>query len=559
MGLSACETPSPIDSTPAQIHPAATRPEAIKASRLSATLLYDILVASIASQRNNPAAALEALSRAAYQSRDHRIISRAIQLAMDMAEYQQAIELARLFSRLQPDNYPVILTLANAQFKMGEKQAAYALLVNLINQQETGDSPVLRDIATLLSRQDQSVVLSDFLQYVDNDPDNAQLVLTAAILAGRIENTEEFMRLLDKTLEIKPDWEYPAALKLSELSSHDPDSMTGFAEQYLAANPEHENFKSRYARILLSENQTDKALELMQSILALNPESAYTLFAIGAVYMEKGLPEQAKAALVRHLALSPNNDQARIYLSDIEFAQDNYTAAINYLHGVASQRYYLDAQIKIARIIARRNNVDSALQYLQQIDVYNDNDKTRLILEQGGLLQDHKLFHRSIRLLNQGLKQFPQQPDLLYNRGLLAAQLELLEVHERDMRKLIELQPDNAHAYNALGYTLADRTDRLTEAMELISKAHQLLPDNGFILDSMGWVHYRLGNTQQAIRFLRQALQVRQDAEIAAHLGEVLWVAGARDEALEIWRQGTEWGVDNTILQDTIKRLSAQP
>ena len=139
------------------------------------------------------------------------------------------------------------------------------------------------------------------------------------------------------------------------------------------------------------------------------------------------------------------------------------------------------------------------LKHLQQIDTLNNDEITRLILEQDALLRDYNLYHRSKLVLDDGLKRFPNNPDLLYNRGLLAAQLELLDLHEQDMRKLIEIEPDNAHAYNALGYTLADKTDRLEEALILISKANALLPDNPFILDSMGWIHFRLGDHEKAL------------------------------------------------------------
>ncbi|WP_423910320.1 tetratricopeptide repeat protein [Candidatus Spongiihabitans sp.] len=573
--IGACQSPSPTAAIFAhssiQAHGQApeqateTKPQ----SQLTAELLYDLLVASIASQRNRPIVAQEALSSAAYQSRDHRIISGAIQLAMDLEEYQQAMALAQFFNRLQPDNYRIILSLAKAQFKLGEHQNALALLIDLVKNQTAHnilpDILVLQDIAALLSAQNQKTVLPEFIKYVEKNSANEQLTLTAALLASRLGNADEFIRLLDKTLELKSDWEFPGTLKLSELSNRDLNSMTSFAENYLKANPEHEKFKFQYARLLIQQDNIDSALDHLKEILVFNPDSADTLFTIGIIYLDKDLLAESKKALERYLELNLKNDrnrqktdQSRIYLADIEFELKNYSAAALHLHGVSSQRYYLDAQVKMAWVIAQRDDIDSALNHLQQIYTANDDQRTRIILEQDVLLREHNQLDRSRLVLNEGLEEFPEHPDLLYNRGLLAAQMELLELHEQDMRKLIGLQPDNAHAYNALGYTLADQTDRLDEAMDLIAKANELLPDNGFILDSMGWVHFRLGHNEQAIKFLRQALEVRQDAEIAAHLGEVLWVTGHKDEALKIWQQGTEWGPENSILKNTIDRFSQQ-
>ena len=164
-------------------------------------------------------------------------------------------------------------------------------------------------------------------------------------------------------------------------------------------------------------------------------------------------------------------------------------------------------------------------------------DKVSIIQEQSRMYREEGMLDRTRELLDEGLERFPDQPDLLYNRGLLFAQMDMLQLHEQDMRTLIGIEPDNAHAYNALGYTLADKTDRLDEAMDLIVEANRLLPDNGLILDSLGWVHYRLGNTGKALEYLEQAWETQQDAEIAAHLGEVLWMIGQYDAAREIWYQ----------------------
>lgn len=312
----------------------------------------------------------------------------------------------------------------------------------------------------------------------------------------------------------------------------------------------------QFARHLIENGDMEPALEQLDIALDMDPDSLEALFATGAIYFEQGDLVHSQDYFIRYLRLDPDNDRARIYLSDIEYRQGNYTAASNYLHGVASRPYYLEAQIRLATILAKLHEVDTGIRHLRQIDVASDEDQIRLILQQDLLFREYDRYAQSKQALDEGLKQFPDHPDLLYNRGLVTAKLNRLDLHERDMRKLIEIEPDNAHAYNAFGYVLADKTDRLEEAMALIKKANALLPDNPFILDSMGWVHFRLGNTSKAIEYLMLALDARQDAEIAAHLGEVLWVTGSREEARKIWEKGIEWDPGNGILKQTIERLS---
>ena len=179
----------------------------------------------------------------------------------------------------------------------------------------------------------------------------------------------------------------------------------------------------------------------------------------------------------------------------------------------------------------------------------------RVYLAREQVLRDSDQPQAALKLLDAALLEIPDDPDLLYSRGLVTAMLHMVNRHERDMRQLIALEPDNAHAYNALGYTLADQTDRYDEALELIKKALELLPDDPFILDSMGWLQYRMGNLVAALEYLQQAIDQSPDAEIAAHLGEVLWMTGAKDEARTTWRDGKNTDPGNPVLIDTLRKF----
>ena len=569
LALSACTSAPPKQLPETGISEPTAKPNTIDLSKkskkteqnesqLTSELLYDILVASIAARRNQPEIALDSLARAAYQSKNPRLIAESIQLAMDNEEFERAISLAKLLNTLQPENYLIILSMAKAQFSLGEYEIALNLLVDLTERYGEEQIYVFQDTASLLAAQEDDSIINDFWDLADASSDNPGLILTSALLASRLEDSNNYIQQLERVMALRPEWETPAILLLTQLINDEPDKVTSYADLHLGKFPRHTRFRLQYSRYLIQNNQLDSALVQLNEIIDIDPGDSDALYTAGLVYLEQNDLANSKDFLARHLALSPSNDQARIYLSDIEFREENYIAASNHLHGVAGQRHYLDAQIRLGIILARRLGIDSGIKHLQKIDVVAESDKIRLILEQNLLLREYDQADKAKIIFDEGLKRFPDNPDLLYNRGLLAAELELLELHEKDMRKLIEIEPDNAHAYNALGYTLADKTDRLEEAMKLIEVANSLLPNNPFILDSMGWIHFRLGNNIKALEFLRQALETRQDAEIAAHLGEVLWIIGDKDEAREIWKKGREWGPENEILKQTIERLSQQ-
>ena len=487
---------------------------------------------------------------------------------MTNQEFQQAIDLARLLEPFEPDDYLTALSVARAHFWLGEIDSGLDLLADLTEKCNQNHGYIFQAIAELFISTKNAALFDPFRKLVESRPDNAALQMAAAHLAAKQNQPKRYVEQLNRVLALEPDWEFPATLLLMQLnyggnddSAFDHNTAASkytnqFAMERLEAHPEQLRFRLQFARHLIENGDMNLALEQLNIALDQNPDTLDALFATGAIYFGKNDLVNSRDYFVRYLRLEPDDSQARIYLSDIEYRQGDYVAASNYLYGVTSRQYYLDAQIRLAVILAKRYEVDAGIRHLQQIDVVSDEDKIRLILQQDLLLREYDRYDQSKQVLDEGLKWFPDHPDLLYNRGLVTAKMDLINLHERDMRKLIEIEPDNAHAYNAFGYTLADKTDRLEEAMVLIKKANALLPDNPFILDSMGWVHFRLGNNSKAIDYFMLALDARQDAEIAAHLGEVLWVTGNREEARKIWEKGIEWDPGNGVLKQTIERLS---
>ena len=524
---------------------------------LSTELLYDLLLARIAVQRGRNEVAMTSLSRAAHLSRDRRIVAQAIGLAARLEDHQRVIALSDLLTDIAPNNTRHHLLLARAQFATGRGDEALQLLIDLARRQKVGGEGVLKSIATLLTAQSpEESLLPRLLREIDAWPQSPELKLTAALLAAELKQDEVFRELINQALALRPGWEIPAMLKLSDLTDFAPPRMAVYADDFLREFPAAKQFRIHYGRLLMNADQLKKSLAQFEIVLQQDPQSSEALLASGVAYLtQENLPE-ALERLSESLALNPQDDRARLHIADIKIAQDAFGAAMAVLREVSAPAYYFDVHTRLAFVIAKQHGIEAGIRHLTEIDARTEAEAVRVILAQDLLYRDFDLPERAMTVLDAGLAQMPKHPDLLYNRGLLAAQLNLLALHERDMRALIALQPDNAHAYNALGYTLADQTERLDEALELITRALEMMPNSPYILDSMGWVNFRIGNNDKAIEFLRRALDAQKSAEIAAHLGEALWAAGNRREAGEIWARGKKWEPDNAVLLDTMKRFS---
>jgi tetratricopeptide (TPR) repeat protein len=252
----------------------------------------------------------------------------------------------------------------------------------------------------------------------------------------------------------------------------------------------------------------------------------------------------------------PNPDQARLYLGQVSEERERYDDALKWYESVAPGEEYIGAQVRYASVLAKQGNLAAARKHLQQVAAPDTQQRVRLVQAEAQLLRDANLYRESFELLGKALEKMPNYPDLLYDYAMAAEKVQRFDLLEENLRKLIQIRPDHAHARNALGYTLADRNERLEEAHALIDAALKLSPDDPFIMDSMGWVLFRQGLQQQSLEFLQRAHILRPDADIAAHLGEVLWAMGNREQAQKIWSDALRETPKNELLQNTIKRFA---
>jgi tetratricopeptide (TPR) repeat protein len=326
--------------------------------------------------------------------------------------------------------------------------------------------------------------------------------------------------------------------------------------EFLTAHPDARELRLAYARALVSANQVTEARTEFTRLTRDFPRNAEVSFAAGLLSLQVGDLEEARDFLTQTLEYDPRDpDTVYYYLGQVsERMKQPEVAATRYAE-VKSGNYLVPARARQAALLAQAGKLDEALALLAFTQAENDTQKVRLIEAQSELLRDSKQLEAAYQMLTDGIKRFPDSSNLLYDRAMVAEKLDKLDVLEADLRRVIAMRPDDAQAYNALGYTLADRTNRLAESIALLDKALSLAPDDPFVLDSVGWAQYRAGNLARAQEYLERAYRLRPDPEIAAHLGEVMWASGQRIEAGKLWQTSLQTHPQNEILLETLNRL----
>jgi len=527
--------------------------------QLSGDLVYKVLVGEMAASRGQRDTAAESMMDAARMARDPRLAERATRIALEAERFDLAKEAASLWVDLQPDRDRPLESLALINVERGRIDEAASRFTELLDRGGKPDGAELRRIARLLGQlSNKANALATMEQIVAHYEDSPDAHFAEAFLADRVGRDQRVLEALGRALALRPDWQEAALAKLGHLiqNKYPREEVAAFAVEFLEAAPKATRVRISYARYLIDQEASGAALEQFRRVLDHEPENTTALMSAGLLSIQEEKYKKARKYLERHLELTPENDQVRIYLGQIAEEQERYADAEKWYREVSAQDQLFDARLHLGTVVYERQGVDSAMKHLETVNAHDENEFVRLALTKELVLRRADKLQQAKSVLDDAVARYPGNNDLLYARGLLAARLNQINEHEQDMRALLEDNPNNAHALNALGYTLADATDRIQEAYDLISKALKMRPDDPFILDSMGWVQYRLGNHQDAIEYLERALAKREDAEIAAHLGEVLWVTGNKERARDIWKRARRENPDNHVLNETIERFT---
>lgn len=524
---------------------------------LTENLLYEYLLAEIAVQRGNVALSAQAYVDLAKRTRDPRIARRATEVALFARMNNAAIEAATIWHEADPGSTRALEALAGMLVSVGRYDEALPRLKEVLAS-STGD-PASR--FTLLPRmlanaQDKHAALKLTQNLAADYPKIPEANFAVARMAVNVGEDRIALEEVRKARQLRPDSESAVVLEAQILQKTSPDQAAAVLAAYLQSYPQAREARLAYARTLVAQKRFTEARTEFQKLMTGLPDSTEMAFAVALLSLQLKDYDSAEKYL-KGLLNTPYRDKdgVRLYLGQVAEERKNLPEALKWYGEVGEGEQYVQAQIRYAQVLAKQGKLDEARAGLHQAAAKNSQQRIQLILAEAQLLRDANQPKAAFDLVGQALDRVPNNPDLLYDYAMLAEKLERVDILESSLRKLIEIQPEHAHAYNALGYSLADRNQRLPEAQALIEKALKLAPDDSFIIDSMGWVLYRRGNLKDSLAYLRRAYAGRPDPEIAAHLGEVLWALGERSEAERVWGDATKDSPDNETLANTIKRL----
>jgi len=525
-------------------------------AELNQELLFKFLMSEIAAQRGDSRLAAQGYLDMAKSTRDPRLAKRATEIAAYGRLQGQALEAARLWLELDKNNPQARQTLAALLVSSNKLTEAKPLLEALVTADGNPAAGFMQLNSLLAKHPDRNAVLAITKELAKGYPQLPEAHFAVAQAAFSAGKYDEAAAEIKQAMDMRPDWEAGALFNAQLLQQRgSTEKAVEYLQGFLHGYPKSREVRANYARLLLNNKDLKEARAQYQLLLQDQPANADIVVTIGLLSLQMGEYESAETWLKRGLELRYRDpDSLRFYLGQVCEERKRYDDAMKYYAAVQGGDQYVPAQARYAFLLGRQNKLAEAREYLQNVQTANDEQRALLIQAEAQLLREAKDYQQSYDLLNKALEKQPENVDLLYDSAMAAEKLDRIDVVEANLRKLIALKPDHAQAYNALGYTLADRTDRLKEAKGYIDKALKLSPEDPFILDSMGWVLYRLGDSKQALTYLQRAYTQRPDPEIAAHIGEVLWVRGQQQEAEKVWRDASKENPDNELLQATIKR-----
>jgi tetratricopeptide (TPR) repeat protein len=577
------ERPAPTRGTKPTPAPAAAKPTDAKLasdpiaqpSALTAELFYEILMGEMTTRSGDPGSGYALVLDAARRLRDGKLFQRAVEIALQSRSGDAALAASRAWQETLPnsrDARRIELQILIALNRISE--TVEPLRAEIAATPQIERPMLMAVIARNYSRaSDKKLAASVVEQALVDELKSPTTGGLAWATVGRLRlNAGDTSGALDaafKGQQLDPASDAPAALALEMIGPGQPLAEP-IVTRHLANNPKASpDLRIAYARVLVENRRFADSTAQLQALTTARPELAEPWLLLGSLQAQARQDAAAEASLKRYVDLAATQKdaedrqrgttQAYLVLSQLAERRKDFTAAERWLARVDSTDELVVAQTRRAGLLARQGKLPQARELVRGLPERTAEDKKQKFLAEVQLLRDAKQFQAAYDMLAQASAAAPNDSDLVYDQAMVAEKLNRLDEMERLLRRLIELKPENQNAYNALGYSFADRKIRLEEARTLIQKAVQLAPEDPFIADSLGWVEFRLGNTTEAIRILEAAYKTRPDPEIGAHFGEVLWTSGQKDRAVTIWKEALLTDAENETLQETLKRLRVKP
>jgi len=552
-GCTALSKPAPTPQPPAQV--IETPAEPIEYGQFRQDTLFDLLTAEIAGQRNRFDIALDNYLHQARETRDPGVTERAMRVAEFLGAEEPALDMAQLWVELDDSNPEALRSAAIHLARTGQHEQAMEMMQRALDLHGETHFDFLALAAAESDAPTREALLESLTQMLERHPENTQLVFAKALLLQQAGREEEALSLLEGHPGTN---EAPSAILLHSrlVVAQDPKRAEQILYTGLESFPADTRMRLLLARMLVTGGDYRAASTQYAKLVQDNPQDPDLRLSLGLIYLELDQPTEAVDQLQQVLQISPNNNTARYHLGNAQLAAGQPEAALTTWQQIDSGNELLTSRLRISQLLVSQGKLDELGNLLQQDrEDYPQHALTFYQIEIEALSgQPEKAMQRT----NTALQAYPLESSLLYTRAMLHDQLGNPAGTEQDLRSILEREPDNAMALNALGYTLADRNERLHEALSMLQRAAELEPDDPAVRDSLGWVYYRLGDLERAEQLLRGAFAEFPDQEVAAHLGEVLWRQGNKKEARKVWKQGLEQSPDSELIPATRNRLEAE-
>jgi tetratricopeptide (TPR) repeat protein len=546
-------------------------------SQLDAQLFYQLLLGELNIQEGDVGTGFALMLDAAQKKHDAQLYRRAVDIALQARSGESALKATRAWSKdfpetIDPDRLTLQILLA-----MNRPEETGAVLSKLLarsTEAERTDS--INAIPLTYARvADKAAALRVVKEALEPEFKRPEQAAAAWTTLGRMQlaadQRSDALASAEKGHKADPASVFPALLALELMEQGQVMAENIVRQQLKARPPSNANGTAvalSYARILLDLQRNADARSLLKSLTQDHPDLPEPWLLQGSLQVQDNALKAASASLETYMRLARESDdersargltQAYLLMSQIAEKQNDLEAANAWLDRIENADDIMAAQMRRASLLARQGKLEEARAHLRNQPVRRPTDIRLKLVAEAQLLRDFDQWDEAYKVYGEAAKAFPEDEELVYNQAMMAEKANRLDDMERLLRQIIATKPDHFHAYNALGYALADRGLRLPEAKQLIEKAVELQPDDAYIQDSLAWVEFRSGNAARALTILQAAYKARPDPEIAAHLGEVLWTLGKSDEARKIWREGTLLSSDNETLQSTLKRFNVQP
>ena len=520
-------------------------------------VLFMLLTAELAGQRGQYDIALEGYMEAAKRVHDPRFAERAAMIAMYMKDSNKTNEAVALWVRQDPKNQAARKIAALSALRAGNKKAATEHLNMLLNIAPAGFENAVLELAGVLQKDGKVNIIYDALDTLSvQHPDQAVIFYMQSLLAMQKKEIYLAESKIQQALKVRPGWDKALMFQAQiAVFSGDLNKAKTLLKEASLKYPDNNKISKILAQVLIKAEDYDAAAEVYQDIISADPRDIESQFALGLVYLQVDKDEQAEDVFKKLLEQPEWKYQASFYLGKIEEKHDHSKKALVWFDKVTDGPFVFDASISAISLLAKDKQFDEANSRLSLLQSKFPKQKLRLLLVQAELYSQQKQYEKAFNLLTEALVDFPDQKELLYTRALMAERVNKPDIAEADLKKILAMDPDNVEALNALGYTLLNKPDRYADAEKYLQHALSLEPDAAVIIDSYGWLQFKLGNNEKALDYLQQAYEKQPENEIAAHLAEVLWVLGRKDEAIKLFNKAIKDAPDDEYLMDFQRRI----